>query len=211
MTQTTRIAPLDPPYEPEVQTQLDDMMPPGEPPILLFRTFVKNLPMARAMRGWGGYELSKGLSLSLRDREIVIDRTCVRCHCEYEWGVHVALFSERATLTETQITSLVWGDAEDQCWSSERERLLIRAVDSLHDTSDIGDELWRALRDEFDDHEILDLVMLSGWYHAISFAANAARVPLERHAPTFADVAGQRAELFRDFPDSHRVDGDERF
>jgi len=189
MNRTTRIAPLDPPYELDVQAQLDDMMPPGAPPILLFRTFVKNLPMARAMRGWGGYELGRELSLALRDREIVIDRTCVRCHCEYEWGVHVAFFSERAALTEQQITSLVWGDAADPCWSSEREQLLIRVVDSLHDTSDIDEALWTAVRDEFDDQEILDLLMLCGWYHAISFAANAAKVPLERHAPTFAQVA----------------------
>jgi hypothetical protein len=26
------------------------------------------------------------------------------------------------------------------CWESERERLLIAAVDSLHDTSDVDDE-----------------------------------------------------------------------
>ncbi len=38
------------------------MMPPGVPPILLFRTFVRNLPMTTAMGGWGGYELSKRLS-----------------------------------------------------------------------------------------------------------------------------------------------------
>ena len=40
------------------------MMPPGVPPILLFRTFVRNLPMTAAMHGWGGYELSRLLSLS---------------------------------------------------------------------------------------------------------------------------------------------------
>jgi hypothetical protein len=38
--------------------------------------------MAAAMSGWGSYELSRRLSLSLRDREIVIDRTCARCRCE---------------------------------------------------------------------------------------------------------------------------------
>ena len=32
--------------------------------------------MTDAMSGWGGYELSNRLSLSMRDREIVIDRTC---------------------------------------------------------------------------------------------------------------------------------------
>jgi hypothetical protein len=36
---------------------------------------------------------------SLRHREIVIDRTRVRCGCAYEWGVHVALFAQRVALT----------------------------------------------------------------------------------------------------------------
>jgi hypothetical protein len=31
--------------------------------------------------------------VSLRHREIVIDRTCARCDCAYEWGVHVAFFA----------------------------------------------------------------------------------------------------------------------
>ena len=77
----------------------------------------------------------------------------------------------------------------DPCWASERERLIIRAVDALHDTSDLDDHLWAALRDELEEHEILDLLMLCGWYHAISFVANAARVPLEQNVPTFAELA----------------------
>ena len=92
----SRLQPLGPPYEPDVEERLSAMMPPGVPPILLFRTFARNLPMAAAMDGWGHYELSKRLSLTLRDREIVIDRTTARCGCEYEWGVHVAFFAERA-------------------------------------------------------------------------------------------------------------------
>jgi hypothetical protein len=37
--------------------------------------------------------------VSRRHREIVIDRTCARCGCAYEWGVHVALFAQRVALT----------------------------------------------------------------------------------------------------------------
>jgi alkylhydroperoxidase family enzyme len=186
---TPRIGALEPPHEPAVAAQLQKMMPPNVPPIALFRTVVKNLPMAEAMTLWGGYELSRGLSLSLRDREIVIDRTCVRCGCEYEWGVHIAVFAEKARLDQDQITSLTHGSADDPCWSNERDRLLIRAVDALSAHRDIDNTLWEALSDEFDDCEILDLTMLCGWYHAISFTARAARVPLEAGAPTFADVA----------------------
>ncbi|OCB36438.1 carboxymuconolactone decarboxylase [Mycobacterium malmoense] len=185
---TPRIAVLEPPYEGAVAAQLQKMMPPNVPPIALFRTVVRNMPMAEAMTLWGGYELSRSLSLSLRDREIVIDRTCARCGCEYEWGVHVAFFAEKARLDREQVRSLTHGGADDSCWTAERDRLLVRAVDALCDRRDIDDALWTALRGEFDEREMLDLTMLCGWYHAISFTARAARVPLEPGSPTFAGI-----------------------
>ena len=184
-----RLQPLGPPYEPDAEAWLLAMMPPGTPPILLFRTFVKNMPMAAAMDGWGRYELSKRLSLSLRDREIVIDRTTARCGCEYEWGVHVAFFAERAGLSGPQISSLTCGDASDACWQHDRDRLLIEAVDALHDDADVADGLWRRLAAEFSEAQLLDLLLLCGWYHAISFVARAVRVPLEPGAPIFSDYS----------------------
>lgn len=184
----SRIDPAAPPYTDEVAERLAAMMPPGVPPIRLFRTFVRNLPMTTAMGNWGGYELSKRLSLTMRDREIVIDRTCARCHCEYEWGVHVAYFADRVGLTGEQVTSLTHGNATDPCWTDERDRLLIEAADSLHDHADVDDDLWQRLQQQFSDEQLLDLLMLAGWYHAISYTANGARVELEQDAPRFADV-----------------------
>ena len=183
-----RIVPLDPPYQAEVEEQLEAMMPPGVPPILLFRTFVQNLPMARSMTTWGGYELGRRLSLSMRDREIVIDRTCARCGCEYEWGVHVAFFADRVGLTGAQVTSLTHGGPSDACWPDARDRLLVEAVDALHDTARIDDPLWDRLASVLADDELLDFFMLTGWYHAISFTANGVRVDLEAGAPRFDDV-----------------------
>ena len=129
-------------------------MPPGVPPILLFRTFVRNLPMAKAMGTWGTYELSKRLSLSMRDREIIIDRTCARCGCEYEWGVHIAYFAGRVGLTSEQVTSLTHGSPATECWSTGRDRVLIEVADSLHDTAQIDDELWGRLSAELTEAEI---------------------------------------------------------
>ena len=40
----------------------------------------------------------------------------------------------------------------------------------------------------FSQEQLLDLMMLAGWYHAISFTANGARVACEDGAPRFADV-----------------------
>jgi alkylhydroperoxidase family enzyme len=185
-----RIEPLESPFDPEVARLLAAMMPEGVPPIALFRTFARNAAMTEAMHSWGAYELSRQLSLSLRDRELIIDRTCARCGCEYEWGVHVAYFAERAGLDAAQLTSLVHGGAGDPCWSSGRDRLLVRAVDALHDHADIDGALWSELATELDERQLLDLTVLCGWYHAIAFTATAARVPLEPWAPTFASVRG---------------------
>ena len=151
----SRIPPLEPPFAPEIDGLLTAMMPAGVPPIALFRTFAHNQPMTEAMRGWGAYELSRELSLSFRDREVVIDRTCARCRCEYEWGVHVAFFAERAGLTPGQVVSLTHGSPGDDCWEIDRDRLLIRAVDALHDHGDIDGELWAALASELADPQLL--------------------------------------------------------
>jgi alkylhydroperoxidase family enzyme len=185
-----RIEPLSPPYEPEVAEQLARMMPPGAAPIALFRMFARNLPMARGMSGWAGYYLTSRLRLSMREREIVIDRTCARTGCEYEWSVHVLHYADRVGLTPAQVGSLTHGQAGDGCWPVQRERLLIAAVDELHDTNDLADGSWTALAAAFSEPELLDLLLLTGWYHAISFAARATRLPLEPGAPTFASVGG---------------------
>jgi alkylhydroperoxidase family enzyme len=183
---SARIDPLTPPYEPAVAAQLEAMMPPGVPPIGLFRTFARNLPMAEAMGSWGGYELSRRLSLSMRQRELVIDRVTARCGCEYEWGVHLAFFGDRVGLTDEQKRSITHGNPDDGCWSSD-ERALLRAVDELHDHADISDATWTALTPSLAADQLLDLLLLAGWYHAISYAATAARIPLEDGTPRFAD------------------------
>ena len=50
--------------------------------------------------------------LSLRQREIVIDRITALSGSEYEWGVHITIFAARAGLTEAQIRSTTTADAD---------------------------------------------------------------------------------------------------
>nr|BFE79589.1 hypothetical protein GCM10020093_021900 [Planobispora longispora] len=68
------------------------------------------------------------------------------------------------------------------------ERLAIRMVDELHDTATVAQPLWEELSALFTEPQLLDLLMLTGWYHAISFVARAAQVPLEEGSPTFASL-----------------------
>src|ERR1700710_1939829 len=92
----SRIAPLEPPYAPEIQAQFDRIMR-GAPPLTLFRVVAGN---ARAWDKFRAGSLLDGGPLSLREREIVIDRTGALTKCEYEWGVHVALFATAGPLTD---------------------------------------------------------------------------------------------------------------
>jgi len=126
-----------------------------------------------------GSLLDRG-SVSLRHREIVIDRTCARCGCAYEWGVHVAFFAQRVALTPAQVRATLRGSADDAAWSEE-ERLLIRLVDELHDAATISDELWEGLAAAFSVEQILELIALVGFYHTVSFFANGLRLAPETY------------------------------
>ncbi|MBV9836046.1 MAG: carboxymuconolactone decarboxylase family protein [Alphaproteobacteria bacterium] len=172
-----RIAPLSAPYPAEVQAVFDRIMPPGMDPLVLFRT------LSSVPRIWekfrAGSLLDKG-PLDLRQREIVIDRVCARCDCAYEWGVHIALFAKRVALTEAQIQALATDGADAAVWSEE-ERLLIRAVDALHDTIDIPDALWSALAATFSHEQILEVVALCGFYRTVAYFCRALRLPTEAY------------------------------
>jgi len=181
-----RIQPQEPPYTDDVASVLERMMPPGIPPIALFRTFANNPAMTHGVNAWGSYYLSKRSSLDMRTREIVIDRTTARCDCEYEWGIHIALFAERVGLTEDQVRSLTFGASDDECWDTDRDRLVIELVDTLHDNATVDDDLARRLAGEFSPAQQLDMMLLTGWYHGISYVATAAALPAEPFAARFA-------------------------
>ena len=176
-----RVEPVAAPYPAELQKVLDAIMPPGVPPLTLFTT------LARVPRIWDRFRAGSLLDrgpLSLRHREIVIDRTCARCGCAYEWGVHVGFFGKRVALTPEQIRATVHGDANDPVWTDE-ERLLIRMVDELHDSSRLSNPTWAALAAAFSVEQILELIALVGFYHSVSFFANGLELPLETHAAPF--------------------------
>jgi len=174
----SRLEPIQTPYPPELQKVFDSIMPPGVPPLVLFTT------LARVPRIWERFRAASLLDrgpVSLRHREIVIDRTCARCGCAYEWGVHVAFFAERAALTAEQVRATWHGDAADRTWGDE-ERLLIRLVDELHDSSNISEELWQAFAAIFSTDQILEFVALVGFYHTVSFFSNGLRLAPEPYS-----------------------------
>ncbi|MBV8923755.1 MAG: carboxymuconolactone decarboxylase family protein [Bradyrhizobium sp.] len=176
----SRIVPLRPPYAPEIQQQFDRVMR-GAPPLMLFRV------MAGHARAWDKFRTSSLLDrgpLSLRQREIVIDRTCALNACEYEWGVHVAIFAGAAGLTEAQVRATVLEGADAPCWS-EAEQALIAAVDALHHRATLSAAEFAALSKHYDEEQILEVMLLGGFYRTVSYLANGLALPLEATAARF--------------------------
>jgi alkylhydroperoxidase family enzyme len=178
----SRIAPAEPPYEPAIAQALERIMPPGVEPLVLFRTMAKS-PRVFARMFAGGL-LDKG-PLSLRQREIVIDRTTARLKCEYEWGVHIAFFAERVGFGQAEIDATVTGSSSAPCWSAG-EQALLALVDDLVDRRTITEATWQSLAAHFNEAQILEAIALVGYYHTISFLCNGLGLPLEDWAARFS-------------------------
>jgi alkylhydroperoxidase family enzyme len=176
----SRIAALQPPYTPDIQQQFDRIMR-GAPPLILFRVIAGHARAWEKFRAGG--LLDRG-PLSLKQREIVIDRTCALTGCEYEWGVHVRTFAEAAQLTREQVSATVLEGAGAPCWSAA-EQALIAAVDALHHRATLDDAEFTALSAHYDDAQILEVFLLCGFYRTVSYLANGLDLPLEEKAARF--------------------------
>lgn len=176
-----RITPAEAPFEASIAESFARVMPPGMEPLKLFRTMARNPRVVRRM--FAGSLLDKG-TISLRDREIVILRTCARCRSEYEWGVHVAMFARRAGLSEQEIAATCDSADSGAVWPPH-DATLIRLIDELHDGASVSDAAWADLMQFHTEEQALEIIALTGYYHTISFMTNAARIELESYAPRF--------------------------
>jgi 4-carboxymuconolactone decarboxylase len=178
-----RIQALEPPYETSIRETLASMMPPGVEPLLLFRTLARNPRILEKIRA--GNLLDRG-SIERADRELAILRTCARCGSEYEWGVHVSVFARRFGIEEAKIAGTLEWRGDDARWTPH-EGAIVQLVDELHERSTIGEPLWRALEEQFAADQIVELLVLVGFYHTISFVINGLQIELEPSGERFAD------------------------
>ena len=102
--------------------------------------------------------------------------------------MHAVAFAPRVGLDPAQLTATVRGAADDPAWSA-RDRLLVRMVDELHERATVSDALWEDLRAAWSELQLLELLLVAGWYRTISYLANGARVELEDWAARFPEPA----------------------
>ncbi|HUA11798.1 MAG TPA: carboxymuconolactone decarboxylase family protein [Solirubrobacteraceae bacterium] len=184
-----RIAPLTPPYEPDVAAMLAKWMPPGAQvePLALFRTLNRHADLASRARPLGAGILGHGL-LEPRLREVMILRTCALTGAEYEWGVHVAAFARPLGFSDEQLRETVDGQPDAAQWAPD-ELAVLALAGALHERSGVCDDEFAALAAHFSDEEIIELCVIAGWYHAIAYVINVCAVQAEPWAERFAALA----------------------
>ena len=177
---TPRIAPLEPPYTPEIDAALTKWMPPGSAiePLRLFRTMYVHEELASRMRPLGAGILGRSATVPAPLREVMILRTCGLTGADYEWGVHAASFASAVGLTDEQLRSTRSGRPDDPCWDPS-QAAVFELADQLHAASAVSDALWARLREHFDDRQIIELLVTAGWYHTIAYLCNGAQVEPE--------------------------------
>lgn len=178
-----RIEPLTPPYPPDVAEALRKWMPPGvtQEPLALFRLLQHHPDLASRMRVLGAGLLGHG-ELPALDREIVIARVCALSNCPYEWTVHATTFANHVGLTPAQLQATVTGD--NAPWSPQHQALL-QAINELHATAHLTDDTWQALSSHYNTQQLLEILVLAGWYQSISYVANAVHLANESWAAQY--------------------------
>ena len=146
----------------------------------VYRTFARHPKLYVPRQILSEYIRTKS-TLSPRVREMLILRIGWRCQSAYEWAAH-APAGRRAGLTNDQIRMLARSGYEG--WSAA-DTAIVRAADELFDDDAISDATWKALDDQFDEPQLLDVLITTGGYRMVSMVLNTFGVPAEPKSEPF--------------------------
>ena len=183
-----RLTPLDP--EPLAGSELADVLAKtlvrdGEP-LNIFQALAHQPTLLKRFNALGGAFLVHGL-LPAREREIVILRVGWNCRSVYEFGQHT-LIGRDAGLSEAEIAALATTRATGP-WSADDEALIALADEICGDDC-AGDATFAALRRRWTDAELVELVILVGFYRMVSAFLNTMGVEPEDGLPGWPAPAG---------------------
>jgi len=178
---TNRLAPLTEPYPEDIAAILDRYPKVDGYTLSLFRTFANSRRFLE--KGVANF-LDRDSPLTLRQREIVILRTCANLRCEYEWGVHVTVFAEAAGFTDAHVASTTSVIVDRDPWDDDDAKLLA-VVDGICGGGAPGAELRHWFEGAFSREAQLEVLALVGNYHTISYVAKMAELLPELFAARF--------------------------
>ena len=114
-------------------------------------------------------------SLADRARELAIIRACARARGAYPYRQHVGI-GRGVGLTEAEISAV--GRLRPRGLDTEMQ-VLVEMVDALYRDNDLDDDLWGRAQAAFSTGQIMDTILICGFYGLISAVLNVARTELE--------------------------------
>jgi alkylhydroperoxidase family enzyme len=174
---TARIQPVDNP-SPEVRALLERTLVRDGRPLNIFTTLAHAPLLLRRVNALGGAFLASG-GVPARERELVVLRVGWRCRSVYEFGQH-QLIGQAAGLSEDEVRRTTVEPLDD--WPAGDAALLRLADDVCRDAT-VHEGTWQALAARFAPAELLELVLLAGYYAMISAFLNAVGVELDPGVP----------------------------
>ncbi len=181
-----RLAPVAEPTDEQAEVLARAGTRPGRAPLNIFSTMVHNRRVADRVVRLGGAFLGKG-TVAPREREIVILRVGHRASAVYEFGQHIVI-GRREGLTDDEIADVATDDPRLD-WSA-RDRALIALADELCVDDCVGDATWAVLAESYSDEQLVELLMLAGYYRMISGFLNSAGVQPDEGVPGWPEDAG---------------------
>lgn len=181
---------LEPLAMDEMDAQQAQLIEPSrtlrDPPLAIFRTLVRHPVLYRRAMALGSQFMFEGL-LSHRQREVVILRVAVRTCSVYEYGQHVVI-GQLSGLSSDEIAALV--DERPAGEWAPVEQALVAMVDDLCSVDCVGDATWTALGAELDEKQVMEAIVLAGYYRMLAGLLNSAGVALDDGIPGWPDVEG---------------------
>jgi alkylhydroperoxidase family enzyme len=147
----------------------------------VIRTLVRHPDLLNAWLGLGT-KLLFSERLPTREPELVVLRVARRTSAAYEWGGH-ALGAQAAGLTIAEIRAVL---DDTYTWSSS-EAALLKAVDELCADSFVSDATWAELSATRDDQQLIEVLVLTGFYRMNAGILNSLGVQPDPGMPSFGE------------------------
>jgi 4-carboxymuconolactone decarboxylase len=168
-----RIGPAEPPPVEAAETLAASPQLNGRP-LNIFGTLAHHPLLFRRYNAFGGALLFSQV-LPARERELVILRVASRTGCGYEFHHHTRLGGEAGLSPDEIERSSQPGVGS---WAPA-DGLLVQMADELIDTNNVSDPTWAALAERWSEAQLIELVLLVGFYRMTAGFLNSVGVEAE--------------------------------
>ncbi|MGH7815225.1 MAG: carboxymuconolactone decarboxylase family protein [Candidatus Binataceae bacterium] len=125
-----------------------------------------------------------GGSLDARLRELIILRNGWLSASEYEFCSHVSV-ARRLNISDQDILGV--RDPAKCASYNDLDRAVLRMTDQLMTGTDVDPETWAMLEKSFNAPQLIELVMVAGYWRLFAAFLKAAKVPLDEGAASWPD------------------------